>query len=78
MLRRLQFHKDSIMSDTLYVSNVVAATGQHYVYYASLLKALQLIALTHLQMLMPEVTACTALSSRMQIGTVHLVDWFFS
>lgn len=78
MLRRLQFHRDSIMNATLYVSNVVVATGQHCVYYGSLLKALQLIALTHLQILMPEVATCTALSSRTLIGTEHLVDWLFS
>lgn len=54
MLRRLQFHRDSIMNDTLYVSNVAVATSQHCVYYGSLLKALQLIALTHLQILRPE------------------------
>lgn len=76
MPRRLQFHQDSIMNDTLYGSNVAVATGQHCVYYGSLLKALQLIALTHLQILMPEVTTCTALSSRMLIGTEHSVDWF--
>lgn len=78
MLRRLQFHKDSMMNDTLYISNIVVATGQHCVYYGSLLKALQLIALTHLQILRPEVTTCTTFSSRMLIGTELLVDWFFS